>query len=105
MLIFTLFATLSLPLRLETALLDLGQRVDSQSKDLLDRSTLHLSSGRLHQHHHHCRLHHHLDDQGGAAGQGLDGEAEGCEQGLEQAGQGGGGDVCDQIFDGHHELD
>ena len=27
----------SLPLRLETALLDLGQRVDGQSKDLLDR--------------------------------------------------------------------
>ena len=26
-----------MPLRLETALLDLGQRVDGQSKDLLDR--------------------------------------------------------------------
>ena len=29
-----------MPLRLETALLDLGQRVDSQSKDLLDRCQL-----------------------------------------------------------------
>ena len=43
--------------------------------------------------HQHWRLHHHPDDQGGAAGQGLDGEAEGCEQGLKQARQGGGGDV------------
>ena len=36
----------------------------------------------------HCQHHHHK--QGRASREGLDGQAEGCEQGLKQAGQGGG---------------
>ena len=87
-------------LRVETALLDLGQRVDNQSKDLLDRSVFFSmastqSSCCQQQHHHHPHQHrhdhNHNDDQGGAARPRPDGEAEGCEQGLQQAWQGGGG--------------
>mgnify|MGYP001380995090 CR=1 FL=1 len=40
---------------------------------------------------------------GGGGGGGGEGEGEGSDTAVHR--QGGGGDVCDQIFDGHHELD